>query len=410
MKIVLGSFRYEPNAGGGAVAVLRVLANELLRAGDEVVVVTTHPQKQIQVDWEQGVKIYRLPPRNLYWVGLKNEQPLWKRSFWQLVDTWNPGLYLSFRRLFREEKPDIIHIHKMRGLSPSIWSAAAAEGIGSLVHTCHDYELISPQGVLTGRFDRWVQSKAWFLRPYISLRSRLSTHVAVATAPSQFTLDLHTRHHFFAPAAKKIVPNSHGFSECELDALRTSLRERDGSGHHDRLQLLYLGRLEQNKGVELLCKVFQEIHAEFPEIVLHIAGDGPLEYSLRGTYQSNHQIRFHGLVTGERKQRLLRTCDVLVVPSIGPEVFGIVIAEAFAYGKPVIATRSGGIPELISENKTGFLIPPAQPDALREILISVFKHRSQLKEMEADCFQAATAFPLERIFHGYRSIYRELTV
>ena len=129
---------------------------------------------------------------------------------------------------------------------------------------------------------------------------------------------------------------------------------------------------------------------------------------MENRYSEYSGITLLGPVTGERKRRLLDRCDVLVVPSTWPEVFGIVILEAFAHGKPVIASCVGGIPEIVHDGRTGFLLPPEDHRAWSALIRSLEADRSVLKAMETSCFDEAARYSPDRIGHEYRSIYREV--
>ncbi len=404
MKVALITFLFEPEIGGGAAISVRLLAHDLARWGHQVVVITTCPRGQAGVERSGEVTVYRFFPRNLYWIGEKDRQPAWKKGLWQLLDVWNPHAFWAVRHILAQERPDIVHVHKLRGLSPSVWAAA---GRAPLVQTCRDYELMSPEGTLSGQVGRWVQQGAWFLRPYQWLRAWFSRRIAAATAPSHYTLEMLTARRFFPQAIRRVVPNSHGLTLEQLAQRRREVMARpvcqDG-----RMHLLYLGRLEAVKGVDLLCAAFERCAVHFPDLHLDIAGWGTLEPVLRQRYDRHPQITFHGPLFGEAKDRLFAQSDLLVVPSVWPEVFGIVIAEAYTCGKPVIATLAGGIPEIVEEGITGFLLPPGDINALIETLCRVAADPSSVRRMAPACFERARAYSVERMTEQFLSLYSDL--
>jgi glycosyltransferase involved in cell wall biosynthesis len=405
MKVALVSFLFEPEIGGGAAAAVRALAYGLAEQSVQVVVITTHSRRQIIVEQADGLTIYRFLPRNLYWVGEKDRQPLWRRVLWQLVDVWNPHSFWVVRRILERERPDIVHVHKLRGLSPAVWAAARAAGVGLVVQTCHDYELMSPEGTLTGRAGYWAHEGIWFLRPYQRIRAGFSQEVAAATAPSRYTLETLTRAGFFPQAFKQVVHNSHGLTLEQLDRRREEVMARRHPCGERALRLLYLGRLEIVKGVDLLCAAFERCAVRFPNLHLDIAGWGALEQTLRQRYGRHPQITFHGPVFGEDKEHLLVASDLLVMPSIWHEVAGIVISEAYTYGKPVIASCSGGAPELVEEGRTGILIPPRDIEALTRSLYHVAEDPVNVRQMAPACFEAARRHAVEPVTEGYLAVY-----
>jgi len=402
MKVALLSYMFDPQAGG-AVGSARTLARGLAAGGDEVVVITTARERHLRVEREEGATVYSFLPWNLYWVGDKDKQPMWKRVPWQLLDVWNPHAYRVVRGILRRERPDIVHVNKLRGLSPSVWAAARAEGV-PVVHTCRDYELFSPLGTLEGRVGAWAERGAWFMRPYSSLRAGLSRAVAAAAAPSRYTLDAHLRRGFFPRATSRVIPNSHGLTLEALERVRSASRVSDGP----EVRLLYLGRLEKAKGVDLLCEAVAACADRCPNLRLDVAGWGTLEDALRRRYDGHPRIAFHGAVFGEAKARLLAECDAMVVPSVYPEIFGIVVVEAYAFGKPVIAAASGGLPELVAPGETGWLVPPGDARALGDALERLAQNAAGARRMSSACFEAARRYAVERVVGEYRSLYREI--
>ncbi len=103
----------------------------------------------------------------------------------------------------------------------------------------------------------------------------------------------------------------------------------------------------------------------------------------------------------------MSSCDVQVVPSEWAEVFGNVIVEAYAFGKPVIASSSGGMPELIREGETGFLVPPGNVKALAAAL-ERFVSTPELASLLRDaCFSEAPAYAVETITDCYLRVYEQ---
>ncbi|MDH7489247.1 MAG: glycosyltransferase, partial [Anaerolineae bacterium] len=172
--------------------------------------------------------------------------------------------------------------------------------------------------------------------------------------------------------------------------------------------ILYLGRLERAKGVDLLCEAVARCAVRFPHLRLDVAGWGALEPMLRQQYRNHSQIAFHGAVFGEDKARLLAACNAVAVPSVYPEIFGNVVAEAYAYGKPVLAARSGGLPELVADGATGWLVPPRDVDALTNAVGRIAAEPATVRRMAPACFDAARQYAVERIVVEYGSLYEEV--
>jgi glycosyltransferase involved in cell wall biosynthesis len=136
----------------------------------------------------------------------------------------------------------------------------------------------------------------------------------------------------------------------------------------DNGSVLYLGRLSHEKGIPVLLEAWQKFRATQPSNTqlsrLVIAGEGPLQHMVEKAATSNPSIRFEGYVSGERKAELLRSCRAVVVPSVWWEALGLVVYEAYDYSKPVLAARSGGLTETVTDNKTGLLHEPGTTDEI----------------------------------------------
>jgi len=403
MKVLLVSFLLDPRLGGGASTSAIRLARGLVQQGVDVVAVTTHDEPEPHLTTKDGVKTYSFRPRNLYWVENKDKQPLWKKIIWQSIDIWNPSTYHYLRRVIDAEKPDVIHIHKLRGLSPAVWSAAAAENCRPIIQTCRDYELISPEGTLNTRIGRLALQQHWSMRPYQALRRSMSNQVDVATAPSRFTLETITGIGFFSRAQKIVVPNTHGLNASELNAI--AVRSSQQSQATGGLKLLYLGRLEPEKGIEVLCRAFAGLVDELPGLTLDIVGRGTKETTLRASYSDVPRLRFHGYLAGIEKESLIAHADALVMPSTYQEIFGNSIVETYAYGKPVIASRIGGMPELVEEGITGLLVEPNDVESLRQAIRRLYANPEATVRMSAACHRQAERYTIEAITAAYLAIY-----
>jgi len=387
--------------GGGAGLVVEWLVQSLVERGVSTLVVTIPNERALQGSQEATYECAFLRPPNLYSIHDKESKPSWARAVWQTIDIWNPGAFFQLRRLLMQFGPDIVHVHKLRGFSPAVWHAARYAGVSKIVQTCHDYEVMSPQGTLTGRVGRLAAERHWILRPYQTIRSAWSRAVDAVTAPSQYTLDTIVDAGFFRHMPHRVIPNSNGLNIERLTQLRRSCTQSSSVS----LRILYLGRLVATKGVDLLCKAVTRAGGE---LRLDIAGWGEDEARLRAAWSKHPGITFHGAVSGSAKRKLLEKCDALVVPSVGPEVFGIVTTEALAYGKPTVASCVGGIPEVICDERTGFLVRPDDLEALTVLLSKLATDPTILRQMQQACFDRAPLYSTDTVAEQYLDLYAEM--
>jgi len=166
----------------------------------------------------------------------------------------------------------------------------------------------------------------------------------------------------------------------DADLFRPDPREPNRSG------ILFVGRIAAEKGIAPLIEAMVAVTRQSPETVLSIAGPSQ-DGTERGSYLQScrnlvarlgleQNVRFVGAVPNRELPDLLRRSRVLTVPSVWGEPLGVVVLEGLACGIPVVASRVGGIPELIDEGRTGLLVRPADPEALGRALLSALNDDS----------------------------------
>jgi glycosyltransferase involved in cell wall biosynthesis len=160
-----------------------------------------------------------------------------------------------------------------------------------------------------------------------------------------------------------------------------------------RFTALCLGRLVPIKGLDDAVRAI----ARRPDAELLVAGSGPERQRLESlAAATGARVRFTGHVEGERKRLLLRAADAFVLPSVEEagrrEGLPTALLEAMAAGLPVVATRTGGVPELVREGEDGFLVPMRRPDALAAALTTLAADRARAEALGAAARRRAEAF------------------
>jgi glycosyltransferase involved in cell wall biosynthesis len=171
----------------------------------------------------------------------------------------------------------------------------------------------------------------------------------------------------------------------------------------------YVGSLDARKGVPVLMEAWTKLvaAAPSPRPILRIAGTGPLSGTLRAWQQAlPHPGGVELLGWVEDTAELYRTLDLLVCPS-RYEGFGLAAAEAMACGRPVVATRTSSLPEIVEDGVTGWLTPPSDADALREALAGLLADRGTRERMgEAGALRIERHFDRERMLDRLESLLR----
>ncbi|MGM0874265.1 MAG: glycosyltransferase family 4 protein [Bacillota bacterium] len=156
--------------------------------------------------------------------------------------------------------------------------------------------------------------------------------------------------------------------------------------------LLAMGRLVKEKGFQLLIQAFSEIHENFSELRLVIAGVGPYGNQLKQLTRDLHlenKVIFTGFVQGIERNTLLKHCEIVVIPSLY-EPFGIISLEGMVAAKPTIAFKIGGLAEILADNR-GILINEATSKCLAEKLHFYLSQPNQMRKVADAGYEAANS-------------------
>ncbi len=292
---------------------------------------------------------------------------------------WNIFTGRSGRRMLAQAirmfEPDVIHAHNVYHQIGCALLPQAKETGRPLLMTLHDYKLVCPT---YNMFDGSTFCFACRHRRYWNalFRSchRFGRTASTLLAAESFWADLNRFYHrgidrFIVPSRylQRLITDS-GIPRRRTFLLPNAIDLRKWQydptpGTH----FLYVGRLSREKGVGMLL----DILADLPEIRLRIVGRGPLEKEVRAASEELDNVEYVGALPPDGVAQELRACRALVVPTTCPENCPMVILEAFATGRPVIATEVGGVPELFEHTdlSPGLTVPPGDTDSLRDALI-----------------------------------------
>ena len=268
-----------------------------------------------------------------------------------------------FGALIDEFKPDVVHAHGIhRQLSPSILLEAHRAGV-PIVQSLHDYHHVCPADLLlrSGREVCDPRSCSVFdYSPAVRFRCVRGSYMASAVSAAETAFQRirrvyeRTVSRFVAPSVFLAdVMRSGGWADVPLDVVPNATRLGDASeGGSD---FLYMGRLSAEKGVTVAVDA-----ARAAGVALMVAGEGPLGPRLRAAGGATYL----GRLSRDEVDAALGRVRALVMPSLCPEVFGMVALEAMAAGVPVIASRLGGLPEVVTDGVDGILVAAGDTDAL----------------------------------------------
>jgi glycosyltransferase involved in cell wall biosynthesis len=321
---------------GGLEAVAHALAVQLAGRGHEVRVLTNrYPRDLPRHEVRDGIDVQRalfLAPR----AGLLAR---WRLDLWLASLPLAPAAGRRLRRLVEEFRPDVVNVHFPDAMIPFVLALRPAHRF-RLVVSLHGHEVMRFGGAAARRDCRAL--------------CRLLREADAVTACSGDLLDAAARLEPAAAARGVVIHNGIDPARFE-DATRFA---------HPRPYVLALGRLTHKKGFDLLLEALARVAPDHPGVDLVLAGEGEERPSLEAAAARlglDRRVHFFGKASPAEVVRLLNGCLFAAVPSRA-EPFGIVALEALAAGRPVLATRVGGMAEFLESLPAPAPVVLVRPD------------------------------------------------
>ena len=365
MKNVLIFCRaYPPSIGGGGEISTKMLAEKLSEFGYQINVVAVNSVKEYKK--ESKVIIYKIPYRNLYWSLEKKNSKIVK-LLWHCIDSNNIFMKKQLNQLLDDINPDIIITSTIEDISSIVWKIASAKQI-RIIHILRSYSLLCVNANMYKNENCNEQCGGCKILTYPKKFN--SKYVTDVIGISQYILDKHIANGYFPNALQNVIYNM-----CLDDKIDTKKYE---GRNNDDYRIGYIGRIHITKGIELLLEAINNIKESSlcRRITVMIAGDGDEEYihTLKTiAYENKINAVFLGNMNANE---FLDTIDLLVVPSLWQEPFGRVVIESLGRKVPVAAKSSGGIPELLENNKN-FLFNSSEQ--LANIIVMYFNFQIEFK-------------------------------
>ncbi|TSC51869.1 MAG: Uncharacterized protein CEO40_313 [Parcubacteria group bacterium LiPW_72] len=284
----------------------------------------------------------------------------------------------KIRALIQKEKPEIAHIHNIyHQISPSILGVLKKHRI-PIVITVNDYKLICPNYQLFQH--NKVCEKCRKRKYYQCFFNKCVKDSYLASLVNTLEMYFHKAFRFYERYVDIFICPSKfmrqklmewGLPQAKLVTLPYFIEEEYCTPLEEKNYILFFGRLSPEKGLDLLISVMQKL----PEIKLKIVGEGPERKKLEDYVQKNHisNVQFLGFRQGDELKKIIQKSRFVVVPSSWQEVFGLVVLESFNLGKVVLASRKGGLTEIIREGNTGFFFQNAAE--LAQKIQSLYQNR-----------------------------------
>jgi glycosyltransferase involved in cell wall biosynthesis len=327
----------------------------------------------------------------------KNINSPWKKYFPKTVDYKNSSIVQgivqikdmiysnsakeNFKKLLEDFQPDLVHVFAIYvRLTPSILDACSELEI-PVIMSCNDYKHICPNYKLFQHGHLCEACKGGkFYNAVLNKCSKDSLKYSVASAMEAYIhsyTDVYRKNiHTFLFASEFMATKTEDFwgkETFQWEILKNPFESRKYALTKEyKDYILYFGRLIDEKGVDILVKAMQFV----PDVKLKIIGTGPDEEILIELVQKLQlkNVEFLGSKWGSELDDILKLSRFVVIPSIWNENFPYVILQSFAYGKAVIGTDRGGIPELVKDNEFGLVYPADNFEVLAEKISYLWKN------------------------------------
>lgn len=305
------------------------------------------------------------------------------KSFARLTIGWRPSD--KVKKLCYEYSPDVVHLHG--SLAPMLPILAIRHSKSINVQTFHA-GLSKSTGYMIFKS---------LLMPYFR---KLNGIIAVSE-----TAKLSMGKYF--PADYRIIPNG-------VDTEEFSPRIEPLPQFSDkRKKILFMNRLEPKKGLPHLLRALRRVKREIPDVLLIVAGSGPFAQYYKN--QVNGAISENVVFVGEVPARpgtlrasYYRSCDLFCAPSIGHESFGIVLLEAMACGKPVVASNIEGYRTVLTDREEGLFFLPKDDTGMAKAISEILKNSELANKMGEAGRKKALSYSWPKIAEEVERFYFDL--
>jgi len=372
LRVLMCPEYFYPQVGGGEVWFWQV-ARHLVKRGHEVHILTYKHPGYTTDNVIEGIHIHRLGP-----FPIRGVQPYFRRALIQGIGIILYGLRIEF---------DIIQASQTLPLIPAkILSILKKRPIVAVYHDVYGYHFsLRDKGVIKGLIRGSLEK--------MTLNQEYNGVIAVSNSTKSKLVN-------YGVSRNKLHVIYEGVDLEYIDSINSDKKSR--------LLILYVGRLVAHKCIEDLLDSFKIVQKKIQLARLMIVGTGPRRQELEA-YSSQlgieECIQFTGYVSDKKKYQLMKQADVLVLPSV-MEGFGLVLIEAMACGTPVIAVDLGGPKEVVSDNKTGFLVSPRQPKEIAEMILIILRNHELRQVMSKDArLRVEDFFTWEKTSERIESLY-----
>ncbi len=364
MKIAIIVPLFPPKWLAGTEIATYNIARHLSKRGHEVHVITSLDEGLPRESMEQGFYVHRIRWRKIRFVGTI--------SFWFKI-------FLALRNI----NPDIVH------------SQSIGMGIPGIVAK----KLLKKPLLVWGRgIDVYLPGP--LMKPLSKLVLRNADAVIALTEDMKREMQKICYRDVF------VIPNGidlEKFENLSREEARTKLQIKE-----DEKMVVFVGTLRPIKGLKYLIKAMNIITRQDTGVKLMLVGDGEERQDLQELVNEldlGNQVIFGGRVPNEKVSEYMVASDIFVLPSLS-EGFPNVVLEAMAAGLPVVASKVGGLPEIIKDGKNGFLVEPKNPEQIAEKVMLLLRDEELRKRVSRNNKEKAKHYSWDSVVEKLEEIYK----
>lgn len=391
MKILIVNTLYPPSTVGGAERSVALLARAAARRGHAVHVASLHAADAAIEERDGDVTVHRLPLRNLYWpFDAERNESRQRRLVWHVRDRRNPAATRDLVALIDRIRPDVLHTNNLQGFSTEIWAEAKRRGI-RIVHTLRDYSLLCARASLYRAGHDCVR-RCVDCKLLTGRKKDNSVLVDAVASNSQYVIDTHRRHGYFSATDARVI-----FNIADVRSAPTPAAVPEQGG----LTFGFIGRVEPEKGIEVVLAAFARLERPDWQLVVAGAGKGSYVAELRARYP-DPRIRWLGFVNADD---FYAGVDVVIISSTWPEPLPRTMIDCLARGKAVIYSDAGGTPEIGHLAPLGAIYAKDDAAALADRLTVALDAADDWRAVRGVAPEVLEAFSESRVVGNYLAFY-----
>lgn len=404
-KILFCCSAYPPNFIGGAELIAHEQAKVLKKLGHDVVIFAGELNRggkrySIRNDHYEGLPVYR--------ICLHPED--YSADFFNF---FHEEIHQPFDHLLEDFSPDVMHFHNIIGLSVGLIQIAKRRKIKTIL-TLHDYWGICHKNTLMKSIgdicgddarceecmpyiteERWKDIPIQMRKDYIL--SRLNK-IDAFISPSRYLAERYIKAGIEREKIH-VIPNG-------IDLKRFKKVSRNSN---KKIRFSFVGYIGKHKGIHVLMDALSYIKDK-DRMMLNLVGDGEDRSRIEEFVKQNgfgDMVKFWGKVDNSSIESVYKDTDVLILPSVWPDNHPVSICEAMASGIPVIASRIGGIPELVEDGKTGYLFEAGDSKELAQRMSEFIIDRDRITRFGDNAMRKISEYPIDRQVERILRVYEE---